>query len=282
MSFKSVLGKIGKVALTAAPYVAAPFTGGASLMATGLANKAVQKWSEHDAKAAAAKGLAPSNFDKVLGRVGAVSSLASSFIPTNALGAVGMLGKAGSAASKAGSVGKSVADVAGKVNAVGKTASTASKIGKVLGTAAKVAGPAIGTVAAVRAMRGGGDGADSGGIGPSESVARNAGAVMPRGGYGWNANPMNQLDQSSPNLSQSIFQGRQEAIKNQPFRKGYDVTTQYGEPDEAGKYQTRTTRMPAIVPNTRSQRRDEEKDKKRKPVTGTETKSRSRVPQTAY
>ena len=250
MGFKNVMKKIGKIALTAAPYVAAPFTGGASLMATGLANKAVQKWSEHDAKDAIAHGLEPSSFDRVLGKVGGVAGLASSFIPTNALGAIGMLGKAGKAATTAGKVGQAT--------------STASKIGKVLNTASKVgsiAGPAVGMIAAAR-----GGQSRTGGIGPSQqAVSRTAGDVMPRGGYRYNQNPMNQLDQSSPNLSQSIFQGRQEAIKNQPYRKGYDVTTQIGEPDEEGKYQTQVSRMPQIFPNTRSQRRDEMPPRRRRP-----------------
>jgi len=97
----SFWNKLGKIALTAAPYVAAPFTGGASLMATGLANKAVQKWSESDAKKAVAKGLAPSKFDANLGKIGGLASMASMFIPG---GQLGMLGKAGDAASKAGTV----------------------------------------------------------------------------------------------------------------------------------------------------------------------------------
>jgi hypothetical protein len=70
-------------------------------MGTSVANKAVQKWSQKDAEKAAAKGLAPSKFDDVLGKVGGYAGLASSFIPTNALGAVGMLGKAGKAAGTA-------------------------------------------------------------------------------------------------------------------------------------------------------------------------------------
>ncbi len=98
--------KLGKIALTAAPYVAAPFTGGASLAATGLANKAVQKWSQKDAEKAAAKGLAPSKFDSVLGKVGNIASTASMFIPGGQLGAIG----------KAGSTGAKLAGTAGKLS----------------------------------------------------------------------------------------------------------------------------------------------------------------------
>jgi hypothetical protein len=77
-------------------------------------------------------------------------------------------------------------------------------------------------------------------------TANTSGGVMPRGGYGYNQNPMNQLDQSFPNLSQSIFQGRQEAIRNQPFRKGYDVISDTGGKDENDKPITTTQRMPRI------------------------------------
>lgn len=111
--------KIGKVLLTAAPYVAAPFTGGASLAATGLANKAVQKWSEKDAKKAISKGLAPSKFDQVLGKVGGIASLATSVMPTGALGNLGLLGKAGAAAnagSKIAKAGSITSKVLGGIN----------------------------------------------------------------------------------------------------------------------------------------------------------------------
>jgi hypothetical protein len=77
-------------------------------------------------------------------------------------------------------------------------------------------------------------------------TANTRGGVMPRGGYGYRDNPMNQLDQSFPNLSQSIFQGRQEGIRNQPFRRGYDIVTDTGEKDEQDKPITTTQRMPRI------------------------------------
>src|SRR3954466_12011963 len=78
--------KLGKIALTAAPYVAAPFTGGASLAFTGAANQAVKAWSAHDAQKAAEKGLAPSGFDKYLGMAGDVAGMA---------GGMGAFGKTG-------------------------------------------------------------------------------------------------------------------------------------------------------------------------------------------
>lgn len=111
MGLKSVLSKIGKVALTAAPYIAAPFTGGASLLGTGLANKAVGKWSEHSANENAKKGLAPSSFDRILGKVGNIAGTASMFIPGGQLGA---LGKGAQVADKVSKVGK-VTNILGKV-----------------------------------------------------------------------------------------------------------------------------------------------------------------------
>jgi hypothetical protein len=86
-------------------------------------------------------------------------------------------------------------------------------------------------------------------------TANTRGGVMPRGGYGYNQNPMNQLDQSFPNLSQSIFQGRQEAIRNQPFRKGYDVISDTGGKDENDKPITTTQRMPRIFSGGRNNTR---------------------------
>lgn len=202
--------KLGKVALVAAPYVAAPFTGGASLMATGATQGLAKKWAQKDAEKAMAKGLAPSKFDKYLTMAGDVAGVASSF------GAMGGLSGASKAASTAG-----------------KAASTASRFGNALSTANKVANAAGVAGSIASQMRGSGsnqggsaqsDARSTGGLSPSGSaVARNTGSVMPRGGYGYRNNPMNQLDQSSPNLASSIFQGREEAMRNQPFRSGYTV-----------------------------------------------------------
>jgi|SRR6187399_242961 len=195
MGVKSVLSKIGKVALTAAPYVAAPFTGGASLALTGPANMAVQKWSAHDAKNAIAQGKDPSKFDSVLGKIGTVSSLASSVIPTNALGSIGMLGSAGKAASTAAKVG---------------TAAKAGSILSKIGTAAKIAAPAAGAIGTIAAMKNRNP-EDTSGLGPS-AVPRQAGNA-----------PGFTYDSNRPNLQNSIQAGRGMAVKNQQFRKGYDI-----------------------------------------------------------
>jgi hypothetical protein len=301
--------KLGKIALTAAPYVAAPFTGGASLAATGLANKAVQKWSASDAAKAEAKGLAPSNFDKILGRVGNVASTASMFIPGGQLGA---LGKAGTTASKlAGTANKlsNFQKIMGGVSAATGGSYNPSARGNDTGYAGSpgFAGGTFGGFGrtppyidesgafggrgsgggwqdalggilggygrqALESGNGGGGGyggdsgnyrtppyADDGG-GYGRAVPRNQpglGPVMPRGGYRYNQNPMNQLDQSNPNLSQSIFQGRQEAIRNQPFRSGYDVRTLHpGSGDEPDLVTTNP--MPPIYPNQGRRRQQQQ------------------------
>lgn len=254
MGFKDVMKKIGKVALTAAPYVAAPFTGGASLMATGLANKAVQKWGEHDAKDAIAKGLAPSSFDRVLGKVGNISSLATAFVPTNALGSIGMLGSAGKAASTAAKAAK-IAGTANKVSGAVKAANIANKVMSGVGAATTVAG-----------MFGGNDSNGEGssgrntGLGPSSSpgmaVDRTTGGRM----RGVGPAPLMQRNQNNPNLAESINAGRQQAIRNQPFREGYDITTRMGPPDDEGKYATVTQRNPAIYPTGGGRRKRQQQD----------------------
>jgi hypothetical protein len=62
--------KLGKIGLSAAPYIAAPFTGGASLALAPAANKAVGAWNQKDAQKNAAKGLAPSRTDQFIGMAG--------------------------------------------------------------------------------------------------------------------------------------------------------------------------------------------------------------------
>lgn len=205
------LSKLGKIALVAAPYVAAPFTGGASLMATGATNMALQKWNQKDAQKRAAQGLAPSKFDKYLGYASTGAGVASG------LGAFGGLSGAAGAAGAAGKAA-SAANTASKVS---KFANTLNNVNKGL-TIAGAAAPIVSELAS----RGGGsaasDARSTSGLSPSGSAMERNG-VMPRGGYNYRNNPMNQVDQSNPNLATSIFQGRQEAMNNQPFRSGYTV-----------------------------------------------------------
>lgn len=214
------LSKLGKIALVAAPYVAAPFTGGASLMATGATNAALQKWNEKDAKNRAAKGLAPSKFDKYLGYTSTGAGLASGLGAFNALGSVGTAAKAAGAASTA----SKAAGAAKAVSGASKFANTLSNVNKGMAVA-QTAAPIIAEIASRKGSNEtvNPNAQSSSGIGPSSNYAVSREGVMPRGGFSYRDNPMNQEDQSSPNLARSIFQGRQEAIKNQPFRSGYSV-----------------------------------------------------------
>jgi len=76
MGFWSKLGKIG---LAAAPYIAAPFTGGASLSFAPMTNKALGAWNAKDAQNNAAQGLGPSKFDSILGMGSNLAGAVSSF-----------------------------------------------------------------------------------------------------------------------------------------------------------------------------------------------------------
>lgn len=234
------LGKLGKIALVAAPYVAAPFTGGASLMATGATNMALQKWNQKDAQKRAAQGLAPSKFDKFLGYASTGAGVASGLGAFGGLsGAAGMAGNAGKVASAANTASK-----------VGKFANTLNNVNKAM-TVAGAVGSIAGDIAASR--QGGSAASDArstGGLSPTGSAMERNG-VMPRGGYNYRNNPMNQEDQSNPNLARSIFQGRQEAIRNQPFRSGYSVNA-ISRDDVPYTYE-----QGAIYPNNERRRRVE-------------------------
>lgn len=268
--------KLGKIALQAAPYVAAPFTGGASLLATGATQKLGQKWAESDAKKAAAKGLGPSKFDKILGGISAGAGMASSFMPGSALGKIGMLGKAGN-------TGKALTGWQGALSNVAKGASGKGGGGwqGALGNLAmsRVGGGGISTPPYIEESGGFGGGRGGGGwqetlrgvldrSGPSNDGVPNLGNrigipgdAMNLGGDGRAIprNPaegrfgqqmlrqfgpvMGRQDQSNPNLALSIGAGRMEAIRNQPFRKGYDINT-LGDDNTT----VTTSRMPRIVP----------------------------------
>jgi len=113
MGFKKVLKKIGKVAAIAAPIVAAPFTGGASLALIG-------------AGAGAAHGA--------LSGKGAKGILGSA-----ALGAVPGVGKL----AAAGKLGGTAAKVASTVGKAGGAAGKLGKVSKIAGAAQKIGGAAL-------------------------------------------------------------------------------------------------------------------------------------------
>lgn len=230
MSFGSVMKKIGKVALTASPYIAAPFTGGASLMLAPATQMAANKWSQHDAEENIKKGIAPSSFDKYLGMAGDIASIAA---PTGALGAFGKI------ASTGGKVG-------GIAGALGKTATIANAGLGVTGVLARAAQSSEGktgqnTSGNPSSVPGGsrpGQLLDN----PSGSAVLRPGAsmpfpggpggsldpnVVPRGGYSYNQNPLNQVNQNNPNLSMAMGQGRAEALENLKRRSIFTPQSAY-------------------------------------------------------
>ena len=251
--------KLGKIALQAAPYVAAPFTGGATLMATGATQKLGQKWAEHDAKKAIEKGIAPSKFDKYLGMASAGAGLASAF--TGGFG--GALSGAGKSVGTAAGTGAKLSSIASKA---GTGASTAAKAGgwqgqlaNVLSGNNKTLGGVVGNVAGI----GGGTGKEAQIANVMQQVA---GMRNPSGGDP--ATPQNtprpaatstegvplpsgaqtRINQNMPNLANSIFAGRNQAIMNQPFRRGYETKT-IGPDDAEGNPTVITANTPPIYPN---------------------------------
>ena len=260
--------KLGKIALQAAPYVAAPFTGGASLMATGATQKLGQKWAEHDAKKAIEKGLAPSKFDKYLGMASAGAGLASSFMG----GGLGNIGKAGTVSSGVGK-GAQLSSIASKA---GTGASSAAKLGNAAkiasaavgkgnvggwqGAVGKLAGKAIGNkvigqpldqpnqgwegqLGSLLQKATAGDNSvpiDSSPIAPQVPVDTRASGYV-------NGFPLNQGQPTRRNYN-PIEAGRNAALMSQPWRVGYDVHAQ-GPDDAEGNPQVITTKNPAIYPN---------------------------------
>lgn len=202
--------KLGKIALVAAPYVAAPFTGGASLAFTGAANKAAQKWMEHDAKKAIQQGKDPSKFDKYLMTGANVGSLATG------MGAFSGGGMGGGA----------------KTGALSATGNQLSGWQKNLQTAGNISSAAMG--------------APTGG-GWESQVAGLAGQLAAnRGNDGGIQTPTVQAPTVARTSSfqqrlNPIEMGRQEAMRNQPFRSGYQTTIE----DEGNLF---TNQMPPIYP----------------------------------
>jgi len=228
--------KLGKIALQAAPYVAAPFTGGASLLATGGTQYLGQKWAEADAKKAIAKGLAPSKFDKYLGLASAGAGLASSFAPvSSALTGLSSAGKAANAA-KAAKAASTVGKVAGWSDKLGKIV----KVGNAAASGAGLVGGAIQV-----AREGSDPGISSDELSVTGYGSPSSGSSSPSGGE---AQP-----RGVSNFASALAAGRNTALRNQPFRKGYDVVSpgiNEGDPEIR-------TPMPPIYPQYREDIRTE-------------------------
>jgi len=134
-----------------------------------------------------------------------------------------------------------------------------SKLGKALA----VANTGTSIAGDIMANRGGSSnsGSRTSGIGPTTAptAVPRTGQAMPKGGFRYSENPMNQYDQSSPNLATAFHQGKQEAIANQPFRKGYDIKTITGYEDDD---ETKPTYSYSSMPRITSGRPDERKKKR--------------------
>lgn len=207
MGFKSILGKIGKVALKVAPYAAMAIPGVGvplGMAIAGAANAASKKLEGGSWKSSILAGG--------LGAGGAALG--------GATGALSKIGPSSSVISKLG------AGAAGKAVGTGTT----GKLGAVLGNMGMSAlssktGQGLNDYKDLSTMPGAAMSAFGPNINPPSSSGRPSDALMnqavPRSGTG-NA-PGFSYNSNNPNLADSILAGQRTAIKNQPFRKGYDI-----------------------------------------------------------
>lgn len=226
MGFWSSLGKIG---LAAAPYIAAPFTGGASLSFAPMTNQALGAWNQKDANNRAAQGLGPSSFDKFLGLGSGVAGMANSFGAFNGLG---------------GGIRGDINRVANKVQGPSGWQSGLNQIGQGLsrgmtqpqqpfGGPQQQQQPSLNNNVGLPPYAMNFGGGQQGGMNQYGSLQRDM-----RQGLG----PlMGSSNQNNPNLALAIGQGRLEAMGNQPFRKGYEIN--YLGSDDETPFKTQ---MPAI------------------------------------
>lgn len=229
----SFWGKLGKIALKAAP-IAAAFIPGvgplASMAIGGLSSGASSKLEGGSWKDALLSGGIGAGTSYGLGKLGSMKGLG----PSNPSSYVG---------KEVGNVAK-----AGGGSALGRIfGSTAGKVA--LGAGGGLGGLALGRSIANRGddnneenydyTRGGAP--TFGGDRFARQMRRQLGPVM------------GQTDQNFPNLAESIGQGRMDAMRDQPFRGGYDVrnTVDYDEEDNP-IYEY--TPMPRIGPNYRQPR----------------------------
>lgn len=249
-------GSLGKTLLSAAPYVAAPFTGGASLLAAPMANKAVGAWNQRDANRGVLSG-----YDRAVGTAGNIAGLA---------GGMGAFGKMGSTFGAQNFGGGGGLGPSQGFMPSGRGGGWQDAISGVLGGnrnpyimnyggAGQGGGPNINVDVLGRygqgpqmippeiqqtmttQIPGGGGGPDwkrilgiAGGIGGGLLGAYGLSRAMGGGGEDegmWG--PQTQqfrpssggmgmssgYDMSSPNLSYALTQGRNEAIANQPWRQ---------------------------------------------------------------
>lgn len=210
--------KLGKIALQAAPYVAAPFTGGASLLATGMTQDLGNKWAQHDAQKNYEKGLGPSKFDQTLGTASGIGSMAS-----------GMTGGFGGKLSGGGGIRGDVGNVANRAGG------WQSKLGGMFGgndmPSQGGGGGWQGMLNNImnRVGQGQGGGYGQGGMTPPYFPQGQEQAVPRDPGMGGFAQRMRrqlgpimgQQNQNNPNLAESIGAGRMSARMGRNRAYGY-------------------------------------------------------------
>lgn len=164
-------GTLGHAALRYGPYVAAPFTGGASLALVPYTTGADAAWSGIEAsRARNNQGLGPS----------------ANFNPTASPG----------------------------TNRMGITSYGVGAQTPYYGADPTGMNPNTGGAMPFEGMRNGGG---RGSAFYDDTTMR---------GLGPRSNPMSQINQDNPNLALTFGQGRLDAIRNQPFRSGYQINTQ--------------------------------------------------------
>lgn len=240
------LETLGRTALRAAPYVAAPFTGGMSLYTIPAANMAADRWGQSDIN----QGEGQQGFERWASPIGHIAGLGSMF--TGGYGLANM----GRGASAASGIGRNAAglptDIPGGTT-YGMPNMGGGGGGLFSGRNLALMGAGVGGGLALGSIFNRGGGSD--GNTDDRGAYYQASPVMPRGGFNYRNNPMYQSDQSNPNLAHSIFQGRYDAMANQPFRRGYNQFSEVPNPNfdsEAEvvepEFLTQVTRMPSIFP----------------------------------
>lgn len=223
MSFKSIMKGIGKVALKVAPYAAMAIPGvGVPL---GMAIKGGIGAATGALNGGGLKGAL------IGGGLGATGGAA---------GALGSIGPSSGVLSKiaGGALGKTSTGVAGKVGGILGGLATNAATSRLPPGAIDESG-AFGQGTSGKSWKGVADAAMNaipGAISSSasyrtpKSSSASSQAVPRQVNQGGNA-PGFQYGTNNPNLADSILAGRQNAVKNQPFRAGYDITQTNYNPD---------------------------------------------------
>jgi hypothetical protein len=210
MGFKSVLGKIGKVALKVAPYAAMAIPGVGvplGMAISGAANAASKKLEGGSWKSSILAGGLGAGGAALGGATGALSKIGPSSSVLSKLGA--------------GAAGKAVGTgTTGKLGAVlGNMGMNAlSKSGQGLSDYRDLSGAANAGLSAAMSPNRSGKPSDAYTRGNENQATGGAVPRQPGNAPGFNYGPNN------PNFADAILAGQRNAIKNQPFRLYADAT----------------------------------------------------------